>query len=59
MHIFDRWGEELLVSTDVEQGWDGNYKGERASMDSYIYYASITYRDNSSKIYKGIVVLVR
>ena len=59
MHIFDRWGEQLMISTDVHEGWDGTYKNEPASMDTYVYYAKATFLDNSVRYYKGIVVLVR
>ncbi|MBK6935361.1 MAG: gliding motility-associated C-terminal domain-containing protein [Bacteroidales bacterium] len=28
MRIFDRYGKQLFYTTDINQGWDGTYKGE-------------------------------
>lgn len=37
MRIYNRAGELLFVSNDIEQGWDGNYKGKEAQQGAYIY----------------------
>ncbi|MCW3078567.1 MAG: hypothetical protein JWO32_3176, partial [Bacteroidetes bacterium] len=40
MKIFDRWGEEILETTDNVTGWDGTYKGARCQVGVYIYKVS-------------------
>lgn len=43
MLIFDRWGELLFESDDLELGWDGFYKNELAKTETYIW--KIKYKD--------------
>jgi gliding motility-associated-like protein len=42
LEIFDRWGELIHVSTDIDEGWDGNYKGQRVQQDVYVWKAYVT-----------------
>lgn len=37
MHIFNRWGERIFTSKDVNYGWDGYLGGKAAPMGVYIY----------------------
>lgn len=37
MRIFDRWGELIFESTDINTGWDGTYKGNKVQQDTYVY----------------------
>jgi len=37
MQIFNRWGELLYETTDVNQGWDGSYKGRQVPQGSYVW----------------------
>ncbi len=40
--IFDRWGEALYETTDMEMGWDGTYRGEVVKNDMYVW--RLTYK---------------
>lgn len=36
--IYNRWGEKVYENPgDLNQGWDGYYKGELQNMDTYSY----------------------
>jgi gliding motility-associated-like protein len=35
--IFNRWGQELFLSNNVEIGWDGKFKGEYVLNEVYTY----------------------
>jgi gliding motility-associated-like protein len=35
--IFDRWGEIVFSTTDHAKAWEGNYKGQKAQSDLYIW----------------------
>ncbi|UPT68899.1 MAG: gliding motility-associated C-terminal domain-containing protein [Sphingobacteriales bacterium JAD_PAG50586_3] len=40
MLIYNRWGELLYETTDLQQGWDGTYQGVLSQQDVYIYKVS-------------------
>ena len=39
IRIYNRWGELIFMSKDIDVGWDGYYKGKLAPQDTYIYEA--------------------
>ncbi|HSZ25920.1 MAG TPA: gliding motility-associated C-terminal domain-containing protein, partial [Cytophagaceae bacterium] len=59
MTVLNKWGEVVFISEDVNNGWDGNYKGQPATIDSYAYH--VVALDNSGKeiTLKGVVSLLR
>ena len=59
LYIFNRWGELIFESKDQYSGWDGTYKGKKASEDIYIW--RIDYTNYSGKNFNqyGYVVLYR
>jgi len=57
--IFNRWGEEVYFTTNLEVGWDGTYKSRKA--DGGVYYWEISFTDRFGKkgFMKGDVTLLR
>ncbi len=43
--IFDRWGEKVFQSEDINTGWDGTYKGQKAVQAVYVYYLKVIFDD--------------
>lgn len=37
MMIFDRWGEVIFVTEDIEKGWDGKFNGNLVEQEVYVY----------------------
>lgn len=37
MRIFNRWGELIFESSDINAAWDGRYKGQIVQTDTYVY----------------------
>lgn len=37
LKIFNRWGEIVFSTNDVNQGWDGNVNGHAQNIDTYVY----------------------
>ena len=35
--IWDRWGNKVYESTDIDAGWDGTYKGKPQPFGVYVY----------------------
>lgn len=59
LEIFNRWGELLFETTDLNQGWDGKYKDEYVSEG--VYVARIFYQGFSGEIYavKDTITVLR
>lgn len=63
MNIFNRWGEIIYSTNNINDGWDGKVNGLNAQIDVYIYKISYsTQNENDIKIKDvktGIVNLIR
>jgi gliding motility-associated-like protein len=59
VEVFNRWGELVFKSFDLEQGWDGTFKGEPASPGIYPYLINVTYLDGEVIESKGSINLIK
>ena len=61
MMIFDRWGNLIFKTIDVNQPWDGkaNKGSSTAEVDIYVYSFKITDIKNDIHFYRGTVTLLR
>ncbi len=59
MKIFNRWGELLFIANDIEQGWDGTFRGNDMPEGTYTFIADI--KDRAGRTFKrsGSVLLMR
>jgi gliding motility-associated-like protein len=59
MKIFNRWGELLFTTNDLEQGWDGTFRGNHMPEGTYTFIAHI--KDRAGRTFKraGPVLLLR
>jgi len=57
--LFDRWGNEVFHSTDINMGWDGTYKGEPALTGDYTYVIKVDYLNGNNETLKGHIYLLR
>jgi gliding motility-associated-like protein len=60
MYIFNRWGEIIFETNDIDIGWNGTYDGNIVQLGVYTYL--IAFRDITSpfqKSRKGFVTVVR
>ncbi len=58
--IFNRWGQQIFYSNNIEHGWDGTYQGVPQDMGDYFYEVIIArpnYQENI--VYTGTVTLLR
>ena len=39
--VYNRWGQKVFHSRNLESGWDGTYKGEELPPDVFGYYAKV------------------
>lgn len=59
MMIFDRWGELIFTSHQLNTGWDGRYKNEVVQEDVYVYKIKLKDIFNKKHEYHGTVTVVR
>ena len=61
MSIFDRWGNMIFFTEDINKPWDGkaNHGADIAQGDVYVYSIKVTDYKRGKHSYKGIVTLVR
>ncbi|NTW33992.1 MAG: hypothetical protein HGB12_15475, partial [Bacteroidetes bacterium] len=57
--IYNRWGERVFESRDVNKGWDGRYKNELCHTGVFVYWLRATLADGREVVKKGNVTLVR
>lgn len=57
--IFDRWGEMIFKSTDINKGWDGTFKGAAPLMDVYVYKAVVKDLKDNNYYYTGHITIVQ
>jgi gliding motility-associated-like protein len=57
--IFNRWGEMVFQSTNINDKWDGSYKGKIQDIDAFSYLLQVTFTDNSLSVKKGNITLLQ
>jgi gliding motility-associated-like protein len=64
LQVFNRWGERVFESkntkaNDYSTGWNGNFKGNKSPMGTYVYYTLVTTQSGKVESYKGTITLIR
>lgn len=59
INVFNQWGQLIFQSGQLNNGWDGTYKGQPQPTGVYVYQAEITFTDGSKTVKKGTVTLIR
>jgi gliding motility-associated-like protein len=57
--VFDRWGEMVFETTDMNSGWDGTFRGKLIDPDTYDYYLEADCYGGEKAIIKGNITLIR
>jgi gliding motility-associated-like protein len=56
--IYNRWGERIFVTTDINAGWDGTYKGKLCQQDVYVYKAWGRFLNGRTFVKAGDITLL-
>lgn len=59
MRIYNRYGEMIFETNDVEKGWDGTTGLEAVNTGVYVYYIEAQCPNETSTFIKGNVTLLR
>jgi len=57
--IFDRWGNMVFESTDLNNGWDGKYKEKEVDNAVFVYELQATLTDRTIISKKGNISLIK
>lgn len=59
VNIFNRWGELVFTSSEIDIRWDGTFKGKTLPPDVFVYQVKIGYPDGVEAFRKGSLTLMR
>ena len=59
MTIFDRWGDLMYSTNELDGGWNGTYRGKPADQGTYVYKITATDFENNKLEKTGPIILVR
>ena len=57
--IYNRWGNLVFETSDIEAGWDGTLKGRGQMLGVYVWYVKALDYDGNIIVRKGNVTLLR
>ena len=57
--IYNRYGNEVFFTDDLNQGWDGTYKGKLQNIDSYAYTVTAEMWNGQLMTKTGTITLLR
>jgi gliding motility-associated-like protein len=57
--VFNRWGELVFETNDINQGWDGTFNGEPMFPAVFVYYVEGICTNNQVIVKQGNVTLIR
>ncbi len=58
LQIYDRRGKLLFSTNNVNQGWDGYYRGKLVPIGVYIYVAQGVFEDGETFVKKGDITVI-
>ncbi len=59
LKIYNRWGELVYSSNDINKGWDGTYNGVQVNNGLYTYMLKLVFNDKEVKTDKGSISLIK
>jgi gliding motility-associated-like protein len=57
--IFNRWGQLIFETDDIDKCWDGHFNGKPVNPDVFVYYAEGLCSNGKVKLLKGNVTVLR
>lgn len=57
--VYNRWGEKVFETRDLNGAWDGTYRGKQLAPDVYVYTLYAEFVNRTSERQKGSVTLLR
>jgi len=55
LYIYNRWGEQIFQSNDINLGWDGYIKGQLAAQGVYFWKVTVVYKNGAPDSARGLL----
>ena len=59
VEIFNRWGQKVYISDDIDEEWDGKSSGKFCESGIFAYYITAVSKSGAAYEFKGTLHLVR
>ena len=59
LNIYNRWGQEIFRSYEVNKQWDGTYNGTECPQDIYLFKIKYRSCDDQLRYFRGTISLMR
>jgi len=59
LFIYNRWGEKVFETNDINKGWDGTYRKKPLNTGVFAWYAAVEFIDDSKVYRKGNVTSIK
>lgn len=59
LSIYNRWGQLIFQTTDINKRWDGSFKKNPQPMGAYIYYLEMETLHGKAITKKGVITMIR
>jgi|GEM_PF-1108709 len=59
LRIYNRWGQEVFATNDINIGWDGTFSGKDQEVGTYLYYLDAVSSEGEEIRRTGSITLVR
>jgi gliding motility-associated-like protein len=53
LNIYNRWGEKVFETKDINKGWDGRYNGGACNAGVFVWYLNATLKNDKTIVKKG------
>jgi gliding motility-associated-like protein len=57
--IYNRFGEKVFESNDINKGWDGSFKNVKQNSGVFVWYCEYQLKNERLEHQKGTVTLIR
>jgi gliding motility-associated-like protein len=57
--VYNRWGEKMFETTDINKGWDGTANGQECMQGVYVYHVDVIGFNDQVYKFNGTVTLMR
>lgn len=57
--VYNRWGEKVFETKEINEGWDGNFKGKNQNNDVFVWICHFQFEGMEKKTEKGSLILIR